>query len=109
MKTIVAKCCAQKYEYELDPNVFDNVEDFIFREACIRAVEERSKMTSFNMSPIIECYAKEDENDVTKHILFNTYFILIGARMYDKAKLLREKFQIQLNVDLQGEPLRHPK
>ena len=104
MKDIVVKSSKWTSTVSLDPDMFENKTYDIYREAAIQFVETQSKQDSFCLSPIIICFDKKDENKTEKHIIFNTYYILLMARMYVKAKEFRRKFKERFGIDTRNEP-----
>ena len=104
MKTIVVKSSKWISTVSLDPDVFEDKTYNIYREAAIQFVETQSKQDSFCLSVIITCFDEKNERKIKKHIFFNTYYILLGARMYSKAKEFRRKFKERFDIDIQDEP-----
>ena len=103
MKTVVVKSAGWTQEFRLDEKLIPEVDHTLLREAAIQSVENASRV-----AVIIECYEKRHAKKVEKHVIFNAYYVLLAARKYDKAKVLREKFKTQFKIDLQSEDRARP-
>lgn len=90
---VKVKCSTNRSIQVVDKRQYDNP---LF-EAARRSILEWAKQPRSKVSCIIECKTWKDT------CLFNTYYVLIGAGMLDKAELLRKKFQNQFGIDLRNE------
>jgi len=103
LKKIVVKCASLWMdEYEIDPEIFDDV----YVEAATRAIEKRKDEVGFRVTVILECWEKKDFKRPDKHFCYNTYRILINAGMHGKAEMLRINFLQMHGIDLQKESLK---
>ena len=104
MKNIVVKLSSDNIiNVEVDAEIhFDDP----LLEAATRAIEQCQKKKFGIIRPITECWEKKDARSPKKHALFNSYWLLVNAALYDKAELLRERFMQQNNVDLKHEPMK---
>lgn len=103
IKTIVVKLAANNmFEFAIDNDVFDDP----YLEAATRAIEQCKIKKYGIIRPIIDSWEKKDAKNIKKHVMVNSYWVLVNASMYDKAELLREKFRKQTDVDLSQEPIR---
>lgn len=100
MKTIIVKSAGWIEEILINPDIF---EDDIYYEAAICVIERRRNQSSSKIGVIIECFDKKDRRNKQKHLIYNSYYILLGARMYAHAKLLRSKFFNMFGIDLRQE------
>ena len=83
-KTIVVKLSADNsIEIEVDADIFDDP----LLEAATRAIEQCQKKKFGVIRPITECWEKKNANSPKKHELFNSYWLLVNAALYDKAEL----------------------
>jgi hypothetical protein len=102
MKTVVVRCGDHWIdEFRIDSFVFED----IYMEAATRAVEKRKNLPGFKVVAIVECWIKEDDSDLNKHICYNTYYIMVNAGLYEKAENLRANFLKLYNIDLKKESL----
>ena len=87
-------------EYMIDEDIFPDP----FLEAVTRAIEigRKEKTTLLSIRPMAICWEKKSPK---KQHGYNSYWALVNAGFYKKAELLREKFQIQYDVDLAREPI----
>lgn len=110
MKTIVVKCtgCIME-EIPLDSRLFDNDTYSMYFEAAIRAVEKWKEKGGIKLGSLIECYDKRHAMELNKHVWCNTYYVLLGARMYPEAKGFRRNFKKLFNVDLHVEKMNDKK
>ena len=103
LKTVSVRCSDfWSDEFEIDPSIYDDV----LMEAATRAVEKRKDDPEFKVTIMIECWEKKDEQDLTKHICYNTYFILVNAGLHKKAEILRLNFFKLNKIDIQKESLK---
>lgn len=103
LKKIVVKCASLWMdEYEIDPDIFDDV----YVEAATRAIEKRKDEPGFRVTVILETWEKKDFKRPDKHFCYNTYRILINAGMHEKAEVLRTNFLQMHGIDLQKESLK---
>lgn len=103
IKKIVVKLSSDNiFEIDVDTDIFDDPH----LEAATQAIELCKQKKYGIIRPIMECWNKKDAKVSKKHHLFNSYWILVNASLYEKAELLREKFKTQTNVDLSTEPIR---
>ncbi len=103
LKKVVVKCSDfWKDEFEIDPEIFDDV----YAEAATRAVEKRKNLPGFKVVVILECWEKKDLKIPEKHFCYNTYRILVNAGLYEKAEIFRSNFLKAYNIDLQKESLK---
>lgn len=100
IKTIVVRLTADNVqEFNIDGDIFDDP----MLEAATRAVELNSKIKKHSLiRAIMECWEKKTPSEL---IVYNSYWLLVNAAKYDKAELLREKFQAQYDRDLKKEPI----
>jgi len=102
IKKIVVQLSADNiFEIDVDADIFDNTH----LEAATRAIECCKLKKYGKIRPIIDTWEKKDEKLPKKHHMLNSYWVLVNAACYDRAELLREKFQNQTNVDLSKEPI----
>jgi hypothetical protein len=101
-KTIVVKCLDWTDEFTVDSEIFDDV----YMEAATRALEKRYKDDEFRVAVVMNCCTKRNLTNVDKHLLYNTYFVLINAGLHEKAELLRENFMEMHKIDIQKESLK---
>ena len=103
LKKIVVKCASLWMdEYEIDPDIFDDV----YVEAATRAIEKRKEEPGFRVTVILETWEKKDFKKPDRHFCYNTYRILINAGMHKKAEMLRINFMKMHGIDLQKESLK---
>ena len=103
LKKIVVKCASLWMdEYEIDPDIFDDV----YVEAATRAIEKRKDEPGFRVTVILETWEKKDFKKPDRHFCYNTYRILINAGMHMKAEMLRINFLQMHGIDLQKESLK---
>ena len=103
IKTVSVKCSSfWEDEFEINPSVFDD----IYMEAATRAVERRKHVPGFKVAMMIECWEKQYAADPSKHICYNTYFVMVNAGMHEKAEMLRLNFFKQHQIDLQKQSLK---
>lgn len=102
LKTVVVKCFDWQDEIEVDSSVFDDV----LMEGATRAVEKRKALEGFKVAVVIECWEKQYAKNADKHFVYNTYFVLINAGIYEKAEILRLNFLKLHGIDLQKESLK---
>lgn len=102
-KKIVVVILKNKYSFEIDADIFDDV----YMEAATRALEKhRRKQGSFQIAVVMECYEEKDAKKADKHYVYNSYFVLVNAGMHDKAEHLRESFKEEFGIDLRKESIR---
>ena len=103
LKKIVVKCASLWVdEFEIDPEIFDDV----YVEAATRAIEKRKDESGFRVTVILETWEKKDFKRPEKHFCYNTYRILINAGMHEKAEMMRTNFLKMHGIDLQKESLK---
>jgi hypothetical protein len=103
MKTIVVKLASDNmFEITVDTSIFDDP----YIEAATQAIEQCKLKKYGIIRPILECWELKDSTTPKKHQLFNSYWILVNAALYEKAETLREKMKGQTDVDLSKEPMR---
>ena len=103
LKKVVVKCASLWMdEYEIDPDIFDDV----YVEAATRSIEKRKDEPGFRVTVILETWEKKDFKKPDKHFCYNTYRILINAGMHQKAEMLRINFLQMHGIDLQKESLK---
>lgn len=103
IKKIIVKLASNNvFEIDVDADIFDDPH----LEAATQAIEQCRIKKYGIIRPITECWEKKDEKIPKKHHLFNSFWILVNASLFQKAELLREKFRNQTNVDLSKEPIR---
>ena len=103
LKKIVVKCASLWMdEYEIDPDIFDDV----YVEAATRAIEKRKDEPGFRVTVILETWEKKDFKKPDRHFCYKTYRILINAGMHMKAEMLRINFLQMHGIDLQKESLK---
>jgi hypothetical protein len=102
IKTIIVKCLNWSDKVEVDSEIHDDV----YMEAATRVIEKNKKTPNFTVSVVMECYDKNDEKDPYKHIVYNTYFVLINAGLHEKAEMLRLNFLKVNKIDLQKQSLK---
>lgn len=103
LKKIIVKCASLWIdEFEIDPEIFDDV----YVEAATRAIEKRKEEPGFKVTVILETWEKKDFKRPEKHFCYNTYRILINAGMHKKAEMLRMNFLQMHGIDLQKESLK---
>ena len=103
LKTVAVKCSTfWDDEFEIDSEVFDD----IYMEAATRAIEKRKDLPGFKVAVMIECWENKHISDPSKHICYNTYFVLINAGLHKKSEMLRLNFFKQHKIDLQKESLK---
>ena len=103
MKTIVVKSNVWTLEHTLDPSLFDGDTCAMYREAAVSVLEKQAMKPHCKVGLLLECYEKKNANKIGTHVLFNTYFVLLGARMYEKANELRKKAKLEFGIDLREE------
>ncbi len=110
MKTIVIETAGRHYEHVMDPKVFVGLpEETIYREAALKAGDDLCNQPGNSVNIIVYAYEKKNKKDVSKHVIFNTYHLLIALRRYEKASVFRQRVQTQLGIDLALEDDVHPK
>ncbi len=103
IKNIVVKLSADNIiNVSVDAEIFDDP----LLEAATQAIEQCQKKKFGIIRPIAECWEKKHARSPKKHELFNSYWLLVNAALYDKAELLRDRFKQQNNVDLRKEPIK---
>jgi hypothetical protein len=102
IKTIVVKCLDWKQEVKVDADIFDDV----YMEAATRVIESNRSKPNFSVSIVMECYEKKHNKDPNLHFVYNTYFVLINAAMYEKAEILRLNFIKLHGIDLKKQSLK---
>jgi hypothetical protein len=102
LKNIVVKCLNWSEEIEIDSSIFDD----IYMEAATQIIEKNKNIPNFSVAIIMECYEKKDEKKPDKHFIYNTYFVLINAGLYEKAELLRLNFLKLHGIDIQKQSLK---
>ena len=102
---IVVKCAGWKDEHDIDKSCFHgNEDDNLYYEAMIRSLEKRKgNKTPCKVSAIFMCYPKWRRRHIGEHRLYNTYYVLIRARMYKQAENLRQMFLSLVGIDLRKE------
>lgn len=102
LKRVVVKCLDWIEEFDIDPNVFDD----IYMEAATRALEKRKDGEKFLVTVVMETYIKSDVKKSQKHYVYNTYFVLINAALHFKAEMMRLNFLKSHGIDLRKESLK---
>lgn len=105
MKTIIVRAGRYKEEFVLDPSVFDDSEYNIYLEAVIRFVEKIHRKPLNSIPAVIKCFDKSHKNNLNHHHYFNTYYILLRARLYTHAQCFRDNFEQQMGVDISNGPI----
>lgn len=101
-KTIIVKCLNWKCAIDIDSEIFDD----IYMEAATRIIEKNIDTPNFSVAIVMECYEKKDEKNIKKHYVYNTFFVLINAGLYEKAKMLKLNFFKEYGVDLEKQGLK---
>jgi hypothetical protein len=103
IKTIVVKCLDWKQEVNVDADIFDD----IYMEAATRVIESNRTKPNFSVSIVMECYDKKNSKDPNQHFVYNTYFVLVNAAMYEKEEILRLNFmKLHNGIDLKKQSLK---
>jgi hypothetical protein len=102
LKRVIVKCLDWVEEFDIDPNVFDDV----YMEAATRALEKRKDGEKFLVTVVMETFLKTDTKKSQKHYVYNTYFVLINAGLHFKAEMMRLNFLKSHGVDLRKESLK---
>jgi len=103
LKKVVVQCANfWMDEFNIDPNVFDD----IYMEAATRAVDKRQNEPNFKVAVIIKCWIASDVDKPDKHICYNTYFVMINSGLHIKAENFRRNFLLLHKIDLQKESLK---
>lgn len=102
LKNVVVKCFNWTEEFNIDPDIFDDV----YVEAATRALEKRKDGEKFLVTVVMECFLKSDAKKAYKHYIYNTYFVLVNAGLYFKAEMMRLNFIKSHNIDLRKESLK---
>lgn len=102
IKRIVVQLAVDNvFEIDVNTDIFDDP----YIEAATQAIEQ-CKLKKYGIfRPIMECWEKRNGKILNKY-MFNSYWILVNAALYQKAELLRERFKKQCDVDLSKEPIR---
>jgi len=103
LKKVVVLCADfWKDEFDIDPDVFDDV----LLEAATRAVEKRKNEEGFQVAVVFECFEKRHLKKYDLHFCYNSYKVLVNAALYEKAEMLRLNFKKKHGTDLKLESLR---
>ena len=102
IRNVIVKWLGWEEELKIDSSVFDD----IYMEAATRSIEMNKNVPNFTVAAIMECYDKKDINNPNKHYIYNTYFVLVNAAMYEQAEMLRSNFLKMHGIDLQKESIR---
>jgi hypothetical protein len=102
LKTVIVKCLNWEETIVVDSDVF---EDY-YMEAATRAIEKKKEEDNIEVAVVMECYEKKNEKKPNKHFVYNTYYVLVNAALYDKAELLRLNFMKLHGIDLKEESLK---
>jgi hypothetical protein len=101
IKTIVVKSYDWVCKINIDSDLFEDA----YMEAATRVVEMNKNNPDFKVSVIIECFNENDAPYPDKHIIYNSYFVLINGGFHNKAEILRKLVKEEMKVDLKKEPL----
>ena len=101
-KKVIVKCLDWIEEFNIDPNIFDDV----YMEAATRALEKRKDGEKFLVTVVMETFLKSDIKKAKKHYVYNTYFVLINAGLHFKAEIMRLNFLKSHGIDLRKESLK---
>jgi hypothetical protein len=102
IKEVIVKTLTHTDSVKIDINIFDDP----YLEAATRVIENHRFDKTFKVSVIVECYFKNDVADPMKHFIYNVYYILVNAALYEKAEKLRTLFKQNYGVDLKFENMR---
>jgi hypothetical protein len=101
LKKIVVKSLDWSFELDVDSEMCED----ILLEAATRIIEKNKRTKGFKLAVIMECFEKKNAKVADKHYVYNTYYVMINAGLYEKAEQLRSEFKKTFNVDLKTEPL----
>ena len=100
IKTFVVRLSKDSiHEFDIDCDVFSDP----YMEAATRAIEIEKMNKEVVLRPVIQCWPKITPD---KGYMYNSYWVLVNAGRYNRAELLREKFQMQTKCDLATQPHR---
>jgi hypothetical protein len=58
------------------------------------------------MPPVLTTFFKENMKDYSKHICYNSYYIIINAGFHKKAEIMRRNFLAACKIDLKNESIK---
>lgn len=96
---VVVRCADKKVVYDVTGKdaFFEAAKKFV-----IDGEKAHTKENPFLVSCVIECYDKKWIRK--KHMIFNTYFVLVAVNQLECAERLRDKFLRQFGIDVAKEP-----
>lgn len=102
IKKIVVECLDWRDAIEIDSTIFDDV----YMEAATRVIEKNKNTPDFSVAIVMKCYEDKDEKDPYKQFVYNTYYVLVNAALYDKAEMLRLNFLKVHGIDIKKQSLK---